>query len=143
MFSKSFIIHNYVLKKITWQWNGHIRYYKDDFKKKSCLSTHVLGFFAWMCQCRDTMEGSHFSCLDIKEPQKNSLVPRFRQITTKNKGWKSKKNRKSTLFHVQVPMFGIFLPGCAIVVRQWRAAISHVWTSKNPKKIVLFPGSIK
>ena len=45
-------------------------------------------------------------------------------------------------FHVQVPMFGIFLRGCASALRQWMAAISHVWTSKNPKKIVPFPGSV-
>ena len=45
-------------------------------------------------------------------------------------------------FHVQVPMFGIFLRGCGSALRQRRAAISHVWTSKNLKKIVPFHGSV-
>ena len=57
MFLKSFIIHNYVLKKITWQWNHHIRYYKDDLKKNSCLSTQK--------QLKTTK--------NVKEPKKKKL----------------------------------------------------------------------
>ena len=66
--------------------------------------------------------------------QKNSPVPWFRQLTRQNKASRSKKIQNEPFFHVQVPMFGIFLGGCASALRQWRAAICHVWTSKNPKK---------
>ena len=51
----------------------------------SCSSTHVWDFFAWVGQCPETMKGGHLSCLDVKEPEKNSPVPRFRQLTPKNK----------------------------------------------------------
>ena len=37
------------------------------------------------------MEGGHLSCVDVKEPKKNSPVPRFRQLTRQNKVLKSKK----------------------------------------------------
>ena len=58
---------------------------KQEIDPFSCSSTHVRDFFAWVCHCRETMEGSHFSCLDVKEPKKNIPVPRFRQITRQNK----------------------------------------------------------
>ena len=102
-------------KKNTWQWNRHIRYYKDHFKKKnSCLSTHFWGFFPWERECRKTMEGRYFSCLDVKEPKKIIPVPRFRQITPKNKARKSKKIGKRPFFMFKYPCLGIFSVGVRV-----------------------------
>ena len=138
----SFVCKNYII---------HKSFYKRGRKSKKiaiesffwCLSTHVWGFFTWVCEWRKTLEGRYFSCLDAKEHKKIIAFPRFHQITPKKRARKSKKMRMRPFFYVQVPMFGVFFRGCASGVRQWRGDISHIWTSKNPKTLFPFPGSIK
>ena len=80
----------------------------------SCSSTHVWDFFPWVCQCRKTMEGGHFSCLDVKEPKKISLVPRFHQITPKNKARKSKKIGNEPFFMFKYPCLKFFSVGVPV-----------------------------
>ena len=138
----SFVRNNYIKNKC---------FYKRGRKSKKigirsffwCLSTHVWGFFPWVCEWRKTLEGRYLSCLDVKEPKKIISFPWFHQITPKKRARKSKKIGIRRFFYVQVPMFGVFFRGCASAVRHWRGAICHVCTSKNPKKLFLFPGSVK
>jgi len=57
----------------------------------------------------------------------------------KSKKIKFKKNKKigsGAFKHVQVPMFRDFLKLCPSRLRHLRDAISHIWTSKKPKKII-------
>jgi len=72
-----------------------------------------------------------FGC---QRSQKNNIVNRFHRITPQKTSMKLKKIGFGAFKHVQVPMFGGFSKLCASRLRHSRGAISHVWTSKKPKK---------
>jgi len=109
----------------------------------TCLSTHVWGFFWIMCESPKTLEELYFSCLDVKEPKTINAVPRFHRIRPRKRGTKLKTNRNWTLFTCLSTHVWGFFGLCASRLRHWRGVISHVWTSKNPKKLMLYPGSIE
>ena len=77
--------------------------------------THVWDFFPWVCHCRETMEGIHLSCLDVKEPKKIIPAPRFCQITRKNKAIKSKKIGIRPFFMFKCPCLGFFSVGVPLL----------------------------
>ena len=60
------------------------------------------------------MEGRYLSCLDVKEPKKIIPVPRFRQITPKNKVRKSKKIGNGPFFMFKYPCLGFFSVGVRV-----------------------------
>ena len=72
-----------------------------------------LGFFCVGVPVPCDNGGRPFVMFGRQRTQKNSPVPRFRQLTRQNKAAKSKKIGSGPFFHVQVPMFEIFLRGCA------------------------------
>ena len=95
-------------------------------------------FFLWVCEWHKTMEGCYFSCLDVKEPKKIILVPRFRQIKPKNKVRKSKKIGMRPFFMFKYPCLGFFPWVC-----EWRKTMEGHYFScldvKEPKNIIPVP----
>jgi len=139
----SFVCKNYIKNKC---------FYKRGRKSKKigirsffwCLSTHVWVFF--FCGCVSGVRHWKASISHVwTSKNTKKLLPFLGSIKLhlKKEPKNPKKNRNETLFYVQVPMFGVFFCGCSSGVRYWRGTICHVWTSKNTKKLLPFPGSIK
>jgi len=99
--------------QITPQKRGR-KFKKIEIRPFLCLSTHVWGFFSWVCEWRKTLEGHYLSFLDIKEPKKIIAVPWFHQITPKKRGRKSKKIEIGPFFIFKYPCFGVFFVGVRV-----------------------------